>query len=313
MTTPVTMRARVEDYLAMRRSLGYQLRGDGRMLLAFADRLDQAGQATVTVSQALAWATEPKNASITHWGRRLGVVRLFARHLRTLDPTCEIPPVGLLPARSHRPTPYIYTDQEVAALVHAAGTIAAPMHSATCHAVISLIAASGLRLGEVLGLNRADVNLDDLRAATLTVVGKNQQTRMVPLHPTTAGMLSGYAARRDRLCRSPACDSFFLTAAGHRPLQRGLQETFAKLLVLAEVQPPAGRRRPRIHDLRHTFAVNTLIGWYRSGIDVAARLPLLATFLGHSGPEATYWYLQATPELLALAAHRLEHRDRDRP
>ncbi|GAA0981716.1 hypothetical protein GCM10009555_050330 [Acrocarpospora macrocephala] len=243
MTIPMTMRAHVEDYLAMRRSLGYQLHGEGRMLLAFADRLDQAGQRTITVSAALAWASEPTNASPAHWSRRLTVVRVFSRHLHALDPTCEIPPTGLLPARSHRPMPYIYTGQEVAALVHAAGTIAAPMHSATCHAVISLITACGLRLGETLALDRADV---DLSTATITVVGKNQQTRRVPLHSSTAHMLARYAARRDRLCRSPACDSFFLTATGHRPLQRGLQESFAKLLVLAEIPTPAGRRRPRM-------------------------------------------------------------------
>jgi integrase/recombinase XerD len=301
----MSIRTRVEDYLAMRRSLGYALRSEGRMLLAFADRLDQAGQETVTVSAALAWAIEPQEVTPAHWSRRLGVVRGFARHLHTLDPNCEIPPADLLPGRSHRPPPYIYTADEIAALVHAAGTIAAPMPAATCHAVISLIAASGLRLGETLALDRADVDLD---AALLTVIGKNQRTRLIPLHPTTVVMLAHYTARRDRLCPAATSAGFFLTTTGHRPLQRGLQETFAKLLVLAEIQTPPGRRRPRIHDLRHTFAVNTLIGWYRSGADVSARMPILSTFLGHSVPEATYWYLQATPELLALAAERLEHR-----
>lgn len=304
MTIRMTMRARVEDYLAMRRSLGYTLRGEGRMLLAFADRLDRAGQETVTVSAALSWATEPKGVTSAHWSRRLGVVRVFARHLHTLDPSCEIPPADLLPGRLHRPPPYIYAAEEIAALIHAAGTIAAPMHAATCHTVISLITATGLRVGETLALNRADVDLD---AALLTVVGKNQHTRLVPLHPTTVEMLARYAARRDRLCPASTSVSFFLTATGHRPLQRGLQQTFAKLLVLAEIQTSPGRRRPRIHDLRHTFAVNTLIGWYRSGADVATHMPILSTFLGHSAPEATYWYLQATSELLALAAERLEH------
>ncbi len=299
----MTIRTRVEDYLAMRRSLGYTLRGEGRMLLAFADRLDQAGQSTITVSAALAWATEPECAAPAQWRRRLGAVRVFARHLHALDPSCEIPSVDLLPGSSHRPAPYIYTAEEVAALVHAAQTIAAPMPAATCHAVISVIAASGLRVGETLALDRADVDLD---AGILTVVGKNQQTRLVPVHPSTIEMLARYAARRDLLCPAATSPSFFLTTTGHRPLQRGLQQTFAKLVVLAEIQTSPGRRRPRIHDLRHTFAVNTVIGWYRSGVDVAARMPVLSTFLGHSSPEATYWYLQATPELLTLAAERLE-------
>lgn len=139
------------------------------MLLDFADRLDAAGQPTITVSAALAWAIEPKNAAPAYWCRRLGVVRAFARHLHTLDPSCEIPPADLLSGPTHRPTPYIYTAEEVAALMHAAGTIAAPMPSATCHAVISLIAVSGQQLGEALALDRADVDLD---AAMLTVIGR---------------------------------------------------------------------------------------------------------------------------------------------
>jgi integrase len=300
----MSMRERVEEYLAMRRSLGFKLAGEGRMLLEFADRLDTTGQTTVTVTAAVAWASEPTEASANHRHRRLGVVRGFARHLAALDPTCEVPPVGLLVARPHRPTPYLYSPAEVAALVHAAGTIAAPLHAATVQAVVRLIAATGLRVGEALGLDRGDVDLD---AAVLTVTGKNDQTRIVPLHPTTAAMLAGYAARRDRLCSAAVSPGFFLTTTGRRVQQRGVQASFARLLVLAGIPAPPGRRRPRIHDLRHTFAVNTLIGWYRDGVDVHARLPVLSTFLGHASPEATYWYLQAAPELLALAAERLEH------
>jgi len=303
----MSIRARVEEYLAMRRSLGYKLQGDGRMLLDFADRLDSTGQSTVTVTAALAWATGPRHAAPNHWHRRLSVVRCFARHLNALDPTCEIPPADLLVARSHRPTPYLYSPAEVAALVHAAGTISAPLLATTVQAVISLIAASGLRLGEALALNRGDIDLDD---AVLTVTGKNDQTRMVPLHPTTATMLAGYAARRDQLRPAAVSPSFFITTTGHRVQQGGVQQTFAKLLVLAGVETPPGRRRPRIHDLRHTFAVNILTGWYRAGVDVQAHLPVLSTFLGHASPEATYWYLQATPQLLALAAGRLEHQHR---
>ncbi len=295
--------SRVEEYLAMRRSLGFKLRGEGRMLLEFADRLDRTGQATITVAAAVAWASEPSHATLGHRHRRLGVVRGFARYLAAFDPACQIPPPGLLPARAHRPTPYHYSAEEIAALVHAAGTIAAPLPAATIQALISLIAASGLRVGEALVLDRDDV---DARAAVLRVTGKNDQTRMVPLHATTVAMLSGYAARRDRLCPAPVSPGFFLTSTGRRVQQRGVQETFARLLVAADIHTPPGRRRPRIHDLRHTFAVNVLVGWYQAGVDVPARLPVLSAFLGHSSPEATYWYLQATPQLLALAAQRLE-------
>lgn len=297
----ITIRQRAEDYLAMRRTLGFTLVAEGRLLLNFADRLDRDGQNTVTVAAALAWACST-GTSATQQGRRLGIVRVFARHLHALDPACEIPTPGLLPIRTHRPAPFIYAVAEIAALVHAAGTITAPLFSATMKALISLIASTGLRLGEALGLNRADV---DTETTTLTVTGKGK-TRLVPVHPTTAAMLDEYAAQRDRLCRLVRADSFFLTAGGRRPLQRGIQEAFARLLTLAEIETPAGRRRPRIHDLRHTFAVSTLIDWQRDGVDVAARLPVLSTYLGHSGPVATYWYLQATPELLGLAAQRLE-------
>ena len=271
----------MEDYLAMRRSLGYTLRGDGRMLLDFADRLDAVGQTTLTVHAALAWACEPATASPHHRRRRLGVVRCFARHLNALDPTCQIPPSDLLVARSHRPTPYLYAPEEIAALVHAAGTITAPLPAATIQAVISLIAANGLRLGEALALDRGDV---DLGAAVLTVTGKNDQSRMVPVHPTTVTMLATYAARRDQLCPTAVSPGFFVTSTGRRVQQRGVQQTFAKLLVQAGIGTPSGRRRPRIHDLRHTFAVNVLIGWYQDGADVQARLPVLSTFLGPCRP-----------------------------
>jgi integrase/recombinase XerD len=300
----MNMRSHVEQYLAMRRGLGFKLQGEGRMLLEFADRLDHAGEPSITVAAAVAWASEPSNATAAHRQRRLGVVRGFARYLAAFDPACQVPPPGLLPARAHRPTPYHYSAEEIAGLVHAAGTIAAPLPAATMQALISLIAASGLRVGEGLALDRGDV---DLRGAVLRVTGKNELTRLVPLHATTVTMLTGYAARRDWFCPAPVSPGFFLTATGHRAQQRGVQQIYARLLVAADIDTPPGRRRPRIHDLRHTFAVNVLISWYQAGVDVPARLPVLSAFLGHSSAEATYWYLQATPQLLALAAQRLEH------
>jgi integrase len=307
----MSMRTRAEEYLALRRSLGRKMHGEGRMLLDFAGRMDSTGQLRITVTAALQWATEPKTTTPEYWRHRLSVVRGFARHLNTLDPASEIPPVDLIVAPSRRKPPYVYSSAEIAALMHAAGTITAPLPAASIQALISLIAASGLRLGEALGLDRDHVGLP---AAMLTVTGKNNQTRLVPVHPTTVTMLTGYATRRDRLCPDTASPAFFITRTGQRIQQRWVQETFAKLLALASIQAPPGRRRPRIHDLRHTFAVNTLIGWYRAGVSVQAHLPVLSTFLGHSSTEATYWYLQAVPELLGLAAERLEpdgHRPHD--
>ncbi len=299
----MSLTAHVSDYLELRRSLGYQLRGDGRMLAGFAARLEAEGQATVTIAAALAWATASRDADPAQWRRRLSVVRGFARYLASLDPACQVPPADLLAAPSHRPPPYIYSAGEIAALIHAAGTIGAPLPAATMQALIALIAATGLRVGEALALDRDHAGLD---TGTLTVTGKNDQVRLVPVHPATMAMLAGYARRRDRLRPRPASPAFFITSTGQRAAQRGVAGTFARLVALAGIAAPPGRRRPRVHDLRHTFAVTTLTGWYRDGADVQAQLPVLSAYLGHSSPEATYWYLQATPELLALAAGRLQ-------
>jgi integrase/recombinase XerD len=299
----MSIRARAEQYLAMRRSLGFKLRGEGRSLLEFADRLDDTGEATVTIAAAVAWASEPDGITAARKRQRLAIVRGFARYLAAFDPDCQVPPPGLLPGRAHRPTPYHYPAQEVAALVHAAGTIAAPLPAATMQALVSLLAASGLRVGEALALNRDDI---DPHAAAVTVTGKNDQTRLVPLHLTTAQMLAGYAVRRDRLCSTRVSPGFFLTTTGRRVQHRGVHQIFTRLLAAADIHTPPGHPRPRIHDLRHTFAVNVLIDWYQGGVDVSARLPVLSAFLGHNSPEATYWYLQATPQLLALAAQHLD-------
>jgi integrase/recombinase XerD len=298
-------------YLAMRRSLGYQMTGQGRLLMDYISHLEDTGQATVTVANAVAWAIRPPGTSPIWHSRRLSVVRCFARHLSAYDPSCQVPPADLLPAGNSRATPYIYSEDQICALVRAAGTLARPLHAASCQAVISLLAASGMRIGEAITLTRRDADLD---AGVLTVVrGKYGASRHVPLHPSTVAMLHRYAARRDRLCPAPATDRFFVTSAG-TPLSAALlEQTFTRLLVQAQITAPPGQRRPRIHDLRHSFTVATLRDWYRDGVDVQARLPMLSAMLGHVAPAATYWYLTATPDLLALAAERLHEHLGDLP
>lgn len=199
-------------------------------------------------------------------------------HMGALDPASEVPPADLIVAPVRRKPAYIYSPDELSALVHAAGTIATPLAAASVQALVSLIAATGPRLGETLGLDRADVSLDN---AMLTVNGKNGQQRLVPLHSTTVAMLAGYAAR-DGLCPAPASPAFFTTRTGHRPGQSWAQEAFARLLVQASISQPPGRRRPRIPDLRHTFAVTTLTRWYRDGSDVRAQMPVLSAAAGLS-------------------------------
>ncbi len=244
----MSLTASLSDYLTVRRSLGFKLSSEGRMLAGFAARLDEEGETTVTVAAALAWATEPRDAAPAQWRRRLTMVRGFARYLATADPACQVPPPDLLIAPAHRPPPYIYPAEEIAALIHAAGTIAAPLPSATMQTLISLIAATGLRLGEALALDRGNAGPD---TGALAVTGKNGQARLVPVHATTTAMLGSYARRRDRLCPRPACPALFITSTGQRAGQRGAQEAFARLTALAGIATTPGRRRPRIHDLRH--------------------------------------------------------------
>jgi len=274
--------------LAMRRSPGYQRTGQGRLLMDYISHLEDTAQATVTVADAVSWAIRPAGTSPIWHSRRLPVVRCFARHLSGYDPSCQVPPAGLLPAGNCRATPCIYSADEICALVRAAGTLARPLHAASCQAVISLLAASGMRIGEAIKLTRHDADLD---AGVLTVVrGKHGVSRHVPLHPSTVAMLRRYAARRDRLCPAPATDRFFITTAG-TPLSAALlEQTFTRLLVQAQITSLPGQRRPRIHDLRHSFTVATLRDWYRDDVDVQARLPMLSAMLGHLAPAATYWY-----------------------
>lgn len=298
------LRRAAEDYLAMRRSLGYKLQRQGPLLLDFAGYLDCAGATTVTTEAAMAWATLPADASPVWWKHRLSVVRGFAAHYKTLDPDCQVPPAGMLPA-AERITPYLYSAEEIAGLVHAAGTLARPLQAATYQALVSLLAVSGLRAGEAIRLTRADADLD---AGLIAVINsKFGKSRLVPLHPATADMLRRYAARRDDLCPAPATTRFFISTAGTPLLISSIDSVFARLLNLAGIAAPPGRPAPRVHDLRHSMAVATLLEWYRSGADVPARLPLLSTWLGHSDPASTFWYLHACPALLALAAGLLEH------
>lgn len=299
-----TLRRTAEEYLLMRRTLGYKLLRQGPMLMDFVGYLERTDEVTVTIEAAVAWATQPAGAAPVWWKRRLTVVRGFARHLKTLDPDCQIPPTGLLPAPSDRVTPYLFTPEEIAALIHAAGTLRRPLLAATYQTLISLLATTGLRVGEAIALSRGHVDFD---AALIAVINsKFGKSRLVPLHEDTVDMLRRYTARSDELCPAPVTDSFFVSTTGRPLLHSSVDGIFAQLLGLAGIRTPPGRSRPRVHDLRHTMAVTTLLEWYRSSVDVPAHLPLLSTWLGHVDPVSTFWYLHASPELLALAARMLE-------
>ena len=294
----------VRDYLAMRRALGFKLGKEGRLLQDFAAFAGVAGAGTVTTDLAVAWAIMPQNASPVWTAQRLTMVRGFARYLQAFDPAAQVPPAGLLPARTRRVTPYIYSDAEVAALMAAARMLRNPLKAATFETLIGLLSVTGMRGSEAMALDRRDL---DATARLLTVrATKFRKSRQLPLHPATLEALAGYQALRDRLCPAPATDSLLVSTTGARLCQATVQPAFRHLLRQAGIGKGPPGPRPVIHSLRHSFAVKTLLGWYRDGQDVQARMPSLSTYLGHVAPAATYWYLTGTPELLALAAGRLE-------
>ena len=292
------------DYLALRRSLGFRLERAAKLLAQFTASLDARGADTVTIEAALVWATLPPNGGSRWHAMRLTVVRGFAAHLHALDPVHELIPPDLLPDRGGRATPYLYSDAEVAALMGAAGILRTPFRAATYATLIGLLAVSGLRVGEAIRLDRDD--LDPL-AGTLTIrMTKFGKSRLVPLHPTTVAALRSYLGRPDRPRPGTPTAALFASGTGTRLLYCAVNWTFLKLVRQAGLRARSAACRPRLHDLRHTFAVRTVLDAYRADLDVGARLPILSTYLGHVSPAATYWYLSAAPELLAAAGDRLE-------
>jgi integrase len=231
------------------------------------------------------------------------VVRGFARYLATIDPRTEIPPRDLLPARAQRLPPYIYSPAEILALMDAASALQPPVRGATHRTLIGLLAVTGLRLGEALGLERQDVDLED---GVLRVHGKDDKWREVPLHPSTTHALAEYARLRDRHWPDPKTPAFFVCSTGERLKGWVVHKTFPQLIRQVGLEGCGQRARPRLHDFRHAYSVATLLDWYRDGENVDAKLPLLSSMLGHTKPEHTYWYLQAVPELLDLVAARLD-------
>lgn len=291
------------DYLQLRRALGHKLADAHRLLPRFVAYLDAAGATTVTVEAALAWARRPDaDPASSVWMRRMAVARGFARHMAGIDPGTEVPPRGLVTFRQRRRSPFIYSEADITVLMaQARRAIPTPLRAATVETLIGLLAATGMRVGEAIRLEQPDLVWAD--GVIVVRDSKFGKSRLVPLHASAVAALAAYAELRDQLRPRAQSRTFFVSTAGTALLYSDLCHTFRKLVDETGVGAP---RRPTIHDLRHTFAVKTLAGWYRDGHDVQARLPRLATFLGHRNPASTYWYLSAAPELLSLAAARLE-------
>jgi integrase len=291
------------DYLRLRNSLGHDLAEHHRELPRFVAFLEAEGLPVVTVAAALAWAHGPDVDPATSIPpRRMTIARGFARYLAGLDARTEVPPPGLIAGRRRWRPPFIYSPGDIEALLAQARQLT-PMPAATHETLIGLLAATGLRAGEAIRLDRADI---DWTSAVLMIrESKFGKTRMVPVLDSTLDALGRYAHTRDRLCPRAATASSFVSTAGTRLIYARVGQVFRRLRDRSGIGAGADRP-PRIHDLRHTFAVRTLLSWYQAGEDVEARLPVLSTYLGHRDPRSTYWYLSAAPELLALAAGQLE-------
>lgn len=291
------------DYLQLRHSLGHDLAEAGWLLPNFVAYLQNHGLRTVTVEAALAWAQQSptgKGASVA--SRRMTAARGFARYLSGIDPSTEVPPLGLIPSWQRWRRPFIYAPADIDAILGLArDSIVSPLRASTYETLLGLLAVSGLRIGEAIKLDRSDVDWD--QGVLLIRESKFGKSRLVPLHPSTMGALTEHGRLRDELQPRPKDASFFVSLTRKRLSYAVVQDTFRQLINSAGIGTDSPSP-PRLHDFRHTFAVRTLLGWYRNDEDVQAKIPSLSTYLGHREPASTYWYLSAAPELLALAAAR---------
>jgi integrase/recombinase XerD len=296
-------------YTAMRHNLGFVFRLPASLLRTFVAFVDQAGSPFITTELVRQWALQPTEAQPSTWAGRLSIARRFAVWRRASDPRTEVPPADLVGQRYRRKPPRLYTDQDVVRLIQSAAALpsAKQLRGRTYATLFGLLAVTGLRINEALHLDRSDV---DLQEGVLTIRRtKFGKSRLVPIHPTTQEALHVYGEARDRIIPTSATPAFFLSERRTRITEWMTRYTFAVVSRRVGLRPPTRGGRhghgPRIQDLRHRFAAQTLIAWYRAGVDVERELPKLSTYLGHVHTADTYWYLEAIPELLQLAAERL--------
>ena len=300
------LKAAVHQYLEMRRLLGFKLRDEGVLLPRFVEFMEQEGAQFINVELALRWAMQAKNATPAYWAVRLRMVRIFASYLSGIDQRTQIPSHYLLPYRYHRKKPHIYSEDEVIRLLNAAAKLASPkgLRASTYATVFGLLSATGMRISETVALDRQDV---DLAKGILTIRhSKFGKSRLVPIHPSVQGRLKTYQALRDSIIPSPQIHSFFISEAGKRLTKGIVEHTFVKLSREIGLRGPLDSHGPRLHDFRHTFAVKTLLCWYKANDKIDPRIAHLATYLGHRHVNDTYWYLTAVPELMKLVADRLD-------
>lgn len=294
------------QYVAIRQALGAKYLEQAVRLIEFVDFLENRGEDVVVTAMALDWAMLPPQAQRATWARRLSIVRRFAHWYSAIDPRTEVPPRYLLSVRQRRNRPHIFSDQEVAEIMDEATRLPSlyGLRSLTYWTLFGLLASTGLRPGEALALDESDV---DLRSGILSIrQTKFGKSRFVPVEASTLAALTNYAERSHELCPQRKSDAFLVTESGLRLKGGSTRQTFAKICqtvgLRAIVKPRRFGRGPRIQDFRHSFATRRLLEWYRAGVNVQQELPKLATYLGHANVAHSYWYIEALPELLQLAA-----------
>jgi integrase/recombinase XerD len=303
----MSLSVHLDRYLKVRRTLGYDLSTSARILRRFTRFAEDEGAAHISTALFLRWYASLSEARASTRGARFTAVRLFAQWLSSFDPAHEVPPRGLLPSAVSRSRPHIYSDAEIGEIVETAKTLPSiyGLRGLTCSTLFGLIAVTGLRVSEALAFDCGDH--DDDHGVLRVRQGKLGKERLLPLDPSVVSQLVGYRVERDRLVGHPVIP-MFVTSKATRLTDCGARYNFAQVCQQIGLRKPQPFRKhgkgPRIHDLRHSFAVKTMLDWYRTGKDPAREMIRLTTYLGHSDPAHTYWYLEAVPELLDLAMAR---------
>lgn len=300
------------NYLKLRRGLGFKLDGAEMLLRSFIRFAEAKRAPFVTTKLALKWATLPTNIKRVQSGSRLATVRRFAEYLSTVDPRTEVPSPKLLPYHIRRRPPQLYRDEDVRRLVELAYQIAPanPIKGPTLGTLLGLLATTGLRVSEALKLDCGDVDWD--REQLTIRLAKGNKTRLTPLHPSTVAALRRYSSTRDTIYPKRRNPAFFVWDGGVRLGYDSVNRWFLLVACQTGLRKPGDQHGPRVHDLRHHFAIQTMLRWYRTDTNVETRLPELSTYLGHVHVRDTYWYLSAVPELLQLATQRLQPKEAGR-
>ncbi len=311
-----TLRQDLHEYLSLRRNLGFKLQDAGKALLNFVTFMEQHDASFITQALALSWAQQPVNVLPSYWAQRLSYVRVFARYRSSFDPLTQIPPPGLLPFQPKRARPYMYSDREITSLLHAALNMQYRFKSCALlpwvyYCLFGLLYVSGLRLSEARNLMLQDI---DLKSAVLTIRNaKFGKDRLIPLHPSTCEVLKDYIIRRQHHWKQRSVSCYLLVSSWGNRLDNGqIHRAFYLLSRQIGLRGETASHGPRLHDLRHCFATNTLINWYRTGQDPERLLPILSAYLGHVHVADTQWYLESSPELMREAMNRLEQCWEDR-